>query len=314
MLMTAVLMQTLLLLFHAADACVLLILLSFSLPRLCADVMMMMTGRVLLVCALCVLWCGVCCGGRVEATPASPASPPSSDKDPKTEKETTGVTGQGDQSGKQTAPQVPAPKASVSQEVPANSLQAQQPGGGASVTPITTKDSKDQNAQDKNEEDEEEKDEEEELEEEEEEEKIEQENEEREESRGEEKRDGKKEEEVKKHEDAATGTTNEIPAGSQKQPSLPSGTEGASNITHPNSTQTTGDDDPVADAAGTREEKQNENKDANPKETPVTATAMKNTTATTGDSDGSTAISHTTSPLLLLVFVACAAAAAVVAA
>ncbi|ESS62500.1 mucin-associated surface protein (MASP) [Trypanosoma cruzi Dm28c] len=72
--------------------------------------------------------------------------------------------------------------------------------------------------------------------------------------------------------------------------------------------------DPAADVAGTREEKQNENKDANPKETPVTATAMKNTTATTGDSDGSTAVSHTTSPLLLLLVVACAAAAAVVAA
>ncbi|KAF8302318.1 Mucin-associated surface protein (MASP), subgroup S100 [Trypanosoma cruzi] len=70
--------------------------------------------------------------------------------------------------------------------------------------------------------------------------------------------------------------------------------------------------DPAADGAGTREEKQNENKDANPKETP--ATAMKNTTATTGDSDGSTAVSHTTSPLLLLVVVACAAAAAVLAA
>ncbi|KAF8307765.1 Mucin-associated surface protein (MASP), subgroup S099 [Trypanosoma cruzi] len=71
--------------------------------------------------------------------------------------------------------------------------------------------------------------------------------------------------------------------------------------------------DPAADGAGTREEKQNENKEANPKETPVEATAMKTTTATTGDSDGSTAVSHTTSPLLLLLLVACAAAAAVVA-
>ncbi|KAF8302362.1 Mucin-associated surface protein (MASP), subgroup S100 [Trypanosoma cruzi] len=67
--------------------------------------------------------------------------------------------------------------------------------------------------------------------------------------------------------------------------------------------------DPAADGAGVAEEKQNENKESNPKETPVTATAMKTTTATTGDSDGSTAVSHTTSPLLLLfVFVACAAA------
>ncbi|KAF5216992.1 Mucin-associated surface protein (MASP), subgroup S099 [Trypanosoma cruzi] len=72
--------------------------------------------------------------------------------------------------------------------------------------------------------------------------------------------------------------------------------------------------DPASDAPGTAEGKQNENKEANPKETPVTATAMKNTTATTGDSDGSTAISHTTSPLLLLLVFACAAAAAVVAA
>ncbi|KAF8302510.1 Mucin-associated surface protein (MASP), subgroup S100, partial [Trypanosoma cruzi] len=58
--------------------------------------------------------------------------------------------------------------------------------------------------------------------------------------------------------------------------------------------------DPAAAVAGTAEEKQNENKESNPKETPVEATAMKTTTATTGDSDGSTAISHTTSPLLLL--------------
>ncbi|KAF8295356.1 Mucin-associated surface protein (MASP), subgroup S100 [Trypanosoma cruzi] len=69
---------------------------------------------------------------------------------------------------------------------------------------------------------------------------------------------------------------------------------------------------PAADGAETREEKQNENKEANPKETPVEAAAMKATTAKTGDSDGSTAASHTTSPLLLLV-VACAAAAVVAA-
>ncbi|EAN89755.1 mucin-associated surface protein (MASP), putative [Trypanosoma cruzi] len=70
---------------------------------------------------------------------------------------------------------------------------------------------------------------------------------------------------------------------------------------------------PAADGAETRE-KQNENKDANPKETTVTAAAMKTATPTTGDSDGSTAVSHTTSPLLLLLVVVCAAAAAVVAA
>ncbi|EAN99858.1 Mucin-associated surface protein (MASP) [Trypanosoma cruzi] len=48
---------------------------------------------------------------------------------------------------------------------------------------------------------------------------------------------------------------------------------------------------------------------------PETATATQtNDTTTHGDSDGSTAVSHTTSPLLLLLVVACAAAAAVVAA
>ncbi|EAN96682.1 Mucin-associated surface protein (MASP) [Trypanosoma cruzi] len=58
------------------------------------------------------------------------------------------------------------------------------------------------------------------------------------------------------------------------------------------------------------------NKDDNKKETPVESTAIANDTTPTSDSDGSTAVSHTTSPLLLLllVVVACAAAAAVVAA
>ncbi|KAF8277337.1 Mucin-associated surface protein (MASP), subgroup S069 [Trypanosoma cruzi] len=72
-------------------------------------------------------------------------------------------------------------------------------------------------------------------------------------------------------------------------------------------------DDPT-DAAGTNDTKNSQNMHGNTKETPVEATAMKGATATTGDSDGSTAVSHTTSPLLLLLVVACAAAAAVVAA
>ncbi|RNC36575.1 mucin-associated surface protein (MASP) [Trypanosoma cruzi] len=71
--------------------------------------------------------------------------------------------------------------------------------------------------------------------------------------------------------------------------------------------------DPASDGTGTREEKQNENKEANPKETVPNTNAATGDTATAGDSDGSTAVSHTTSPLLLLL-VACAAAAVVVAA
>ncbi|EAN86727.1 mucin-associated surface protein (MASP), putative, partial [Trypanosoma cruzi] len=53
--------------------------------------------------------------------------------------------------------------------------------------------------------------------------------------------------------------------------------------------------------------------ETNPLTAKAAATARTDGTATPGDSDGSTAVSHTTSPLLLLV-VACAAAAAVVAA
>ncbi|KAF8303295.1 Mucin-associated surface protein (MASP), subgroup S099 [Trypanosoma cruzi] len=102
----------------------------------------------------------------------------------------------------------------------------------------------------------------------------------------------------------------------ESRPPSPTANGGAANNEADNSTEEgIPNSYPAADGAGTAEGKQNENKDANPKETPAEATAMKTTTATTGDSDGSTAAFHTTSPLLLLVVVvACAAAAAVVAA
>ncbi|EAN88507.1 mucin-associated surface protein (MASP) [Trypanosoma cruzi] len=72
--------------------------------------------------------------------------------------------------------------------------------------------------------------------------------------------------------------------------------------------------DSAAGVAATEGRHQDENKEDNRKETtPLRSAAMINETATVGDSDGSTVVSHTTFPLLLL-FVACAAAAAVVAA
>ncbi|EAN98611.1 Mucin-associated surface protein (MASP) [Trypanosoma cruzi] len=52
--------------------------------------------------------------------------------------------------------------------------------------------------------------------------------------------------------------------------------------------------------------------EATTQKTETIAAAQTNHTANTDDSDGSTAVSHTTSPLLLLLLVACAAAAAVV--
>ncbi|KAF5220585.1 Mucin-associated surface protein (MASP) subgroup S068 [Trypanosoma cruzi] len=248
---------------------------------------MMMTGRVLLVCALCVLWCGVCGGERAETTPASPGN--TSGKNPQSKGETVVGAGGGEQNVQQTAPQAPASKASGLPAAEADAVPspspAPQPRGEASVTASATIEKKDQNKEDK---------------------------------KNEEKKEEVEEEEERKKEEErepVTGTTEGISAAGQEQPSLSSGAEGSSKITNPNSTQTTGDDDPAADVAGTAEGKQNENKESNAKETPVTATAMKTTTATTGDSDGSTAASHTTSPLLLLLLVvACAAAAAVVAA
>ncbi|PWU86321.1 Mucin-associated surface protein (MASP) [Trypanosoma cruzi] len=245
---------------------------------------MMMTGRVLLVCALCVLWCGACGGGCSEKSQVSKDITSVNVNGPKTDDNSTGGAGGGPQSGQSAESQPEGvlvldatgaemkktikPEAKVSSTVDVEKKNEEETQG---VEDVGKKKNGDKGTKEE-------------------------------------------EEEEEKHEDAATGTTGGIPAGTEEQPSLPSGAEGASNKTNPKSTQTTGDSDPAADGAGTAEEKQNENKDANPKETPVTATAMKTTTATTGDGDSSTAVSHTTSPLLLLLVVACAAAAAVVAA
>ncbi|EAN99230.1 Mucin-associated surface protein (MASP) [Trypanosoma cruzi] len=65
----------------------------------------------------------------------------------------------------------------------------------------------------------------------------------------------------------------------------------------------------------TEEEREKQNQEDPPgkeQETITGANATNQINTTPGDSDGSTAVSHTTSPLLLLLVVACAAAAAVV--
>ncbi|KAF8280183.1 Mucin-associated surface protein (MASP), subgroup S072 [Trypanosoma cruzi] len=73
--------------------------------------------------------------------------------------------------------------------------------------------------------------------------------------------------------------------------------------------------DQAPDGEATKEAQQCENKEENANKTAtLEAAAITNDTATIGDSDGSTAVSHSTSPLLLLLVVACASAAAVVAA
>ncbi|KAF5218691.1 Mucin-associated surface protein (MASP) subgroup S090 [Trypanosoma cruzi] len=80
-----------------------------------------------------------------------------------------------------------------------------------------------------------------------------------------------------------------------------------------------GDDPERHDPKRTHDELEADNTNAGPTASEAAPEAVnsteKNDTAPTGDSDGSTAVSHTTSPLLLLLLVvACAAAAAVVAA
>ncbi|KAF8299975.1 Mucin-associated surface protein (MASP), subgroup S061 [Trypanosoma cruzi] len=286
---------------------------------------MMMTGRVLLVCALCVLWCGAGGGGCSEPTPDLPGTQSEDRKTPKNEKETIGGAGGNGLTGKPAASQETSSPVQIEMGTGAgaatNSSPALKPGkqqASAILTPKTENNNEKTKEKGTREEEEEIQEEEEEDDEEEDEHKEidkNDENKEEGETKEEKEADDKAEKhEEKKKEDAGTGTTEGMSAGSQEQPISPSGAEGASNNTNLKSTKTAGDDDPAADGAGTREEKQNENKEANPKETPVGATATKTTTATTGDSDSSTAVSHTTSPLLLLLVVACAAAAAVVAA
>ncbi|EKF28618.1 mucin-associated surface protein (MASP), putative, partial [Trypanosoma cruzi marinkellei] len=119
-------------------------------------------------------------------------------------------------------------------------------------------------------------------------------------------------------------------AGMESSPEVPAGDPPAKPTERPQSTSPATDtanneaeksrevvvpkNAPESNATGKRE-KENESKISNTNETTLKAEAMKNIT-TIGDSDGSTAASHTTFPLLLplLVVVACAAAAAVVAA
>ncbi|KAF8303664.1 Mucin-associated surface protein (MASP), subgroup S061 [Trypanosoma cruzi] len=267
---------------------------------------MMVTGRLLLLCALCVLWCGAGGGGCSEAAPEAPAvGVTDNGNNLEGKNNTTDGVGAVGPTGQQAASQPAAPPSvpvsgTEEESEPRTGEQALQPAAKASevANDTTKKGEADKDNELKEEDDDEDEEEEEEDEEEEEEED-----------------DGNEEEyggeEKKEEEKDDTSTTKRISEGGQEEPILSSRVEEASNKTKPQSTQTTGEKDPAADGAVTQEEKQNENKEANQKETPVESTVMKTTTATTGDSDGSTAISHTISPHSLLV-VACAAAATVV--
>ncbi|PBJ68538.1 mucin-associated surface protein [Trypanosoma cruzi cruzi] len=116
--------------------------------------------------------------------------------------------------------------------------------------------------------------------------------------------------------DTVADTEPDEPSNSQAEPTTPTpaaASDNGDNETDKGTGEDTPNNAPEPDVAGT-EEKKDENKNNKPKEIPVEVAGIKTATVTTGDSDGSTAVSHITSPLLLLLVFACAAASAVVAA
>ncbi|EAN98151.1 Mucin-associated surface protein (MASP) [Trypanosoma cruzi] len=96
------------------------------------------------------------------------------------------------------------------------------------------------------------------------------------------------------------------------EPPTPQGPPPDSAVSNTTSNEGTPKNAPESDDAG-REGKEDEKEHGNTKQKAVESAAMKHITET-ADSDGSTAVFHTTFPLLLLLLVACAAAAALVAA
>ncbi|EKF37592.1 mucin-associated surface protein (MASP), putative, partial [Trypanosoma cruzi marinkellei] len=194
---------------------------------------MMMTGRVLMVCALCVLWCGAGSGGSSETTPLEPAS--QDDKGPKTVNDTPGGAGKGVQTDKQAALQTEA----------AQSLPQKEPKAKAEPTLITEAQSSGNEKQgpEENEQQKEDESVEEEVDEEGDEDE-EGEEEEEEEGAEDEKDDDDKEDneaEKKKKDEKDTNTTKRMSAGGQEPTSLTSGEEGASNKTNLKNTQTLDD-------------------------------------------------------------------------
>ncbi|KAF8289855.1 Mucin-associated surface protein (MASP), subgroup S104 [Trypanosoma cruzi] len=117
--------------------------------------------------------------------------------------------------------------------------------------------------------------------------------------------------------DTDTDTEQDEPSNSQAESTTPTPTvvsDNDDNETDKSTGEDTPNNAPESDVAGT-EENQEENKKNKPKERTLQVAGIKTATVTSGDADGSTAVSHTTSPLLLLLLVVvCAAAAAVVAA
>ncbi|EKF27452.1 mucin-associated surface protein (MASP), putative [Trypanosoma cruzi marinkellei] len=236
---------------------------------------MMMTGRVLWVCALCVLWCGVCCGGVTPSAPVvksdtknehqivSGSSQTSSDTGVSvTENQIKNINGTTVDAGGVrgvTTPALHVDSSKTGVKAGAATLsQAPNSGEATGKVQAETEQSGEKRSKEKEEEENEEEGE------------VVEDVEEKDEGEGEDAEEDEEGEEEEEEDDKenVTGSQKGMSAGGQEQPSLSSGAEGASNKTNLNSTQAT---------------------------------------------DGSTTASHSTSPVLLLL-ASCAAAAAVVAA
>ncbi|ESS61560.1 mucin-associated surface protein (MASP) [Trypanosoma cruzi Dm28c] len=199
-------------------------------------VMAMMTGRVLLVCALCVLWCGVCGGGCSETAPVLLGTGVTGNgNNPEGKNNTTDGVGGGGPTGQQAASQ---PAASLVPVPETKEESAPKTGARESGTAEEKIENKDTTGNRENEEGDRDTGEEDEAE--------------------EEVDDGKKEdggEEKKKQEEKYdTSATKTKSAGGQEEPISPSRVEEVSNKTKPQSTQKTGNKHPAADGEGMQEE------------------------------------------------------------
>ncbi|EAN93999.1 Mucin-associated surface protein (MASP) [Trypanosoma cruzi] len=297
---------------------------------------MMMTGRVLLVCALCVLWCGVCgggCDGGETAVPRSGAGgpPPGSaelgtplqdtqelnvespdingkvpsqsspriekaddedsddedreGKDKKDEKEKNKVQPEKDEGKKKEGPPPPPPPPPPPAPPPppggpAPSSTAVEGGPTAekeNLQKVTKKDSEAPEAPS-----------------------------------------GDATQGQHSHDTDTEDSTKNAATGSPAEPTTTLSTSASGSGDH---VQNKADEDDAQSSEEQHDSVETGNANDVPtlsEEAPQTAetitAARINVTTTPGDSDGSTAVSHTTSPLLLLLVVACAAAAAVMAA
>ncbi|EKF28272.1 mucin-associated surface protein (MASP), putative, partial [Trypanosoma cruzi marinkellei] len=199
----------------------------------------MMTGRVLLVCALCVLWCGAGSGGSAETTHSDSAS--QEDKGPEIVNDTLHGAGTVVQTDNQAVSQKAAaqpmqqkePKAEPDvQTEPKTALQTGAQASGAEIqgTGKNEQQTEDESVEEEVDEEEDEEDDGEE--------------EEGEEGEEDEKDDDDKEDneaEKKEKEGKDTNTTKRMSADGQEPTSLTSGEEGASNKTNLKNTQTLDD-------------------------------------------------------------------------